>query len=305
MKLQRTLALSIISLFLISFNAFSEEVSKEVKACNNAVNKGDASTALNLAQGILAKNNADYEGLLCKGRAQSLDGKYEDALATLKTAVKSTQNNFALTISHILIGNLHKKFNQTEAAVASYKESLAICAKTGNQTYTHINYNLIGAAYTQAKDFDAALDSYKSSLSIAKNDNERAISFEHLAATYSVLGNHDKAIEYQVKTVVMQKQAGSLTDYADSSLLLGQYFFDAKNYTSAERTYKKLAKFAQDNGGAYYEAKANFHLAETVFANGDKEGAKTLFADANKLAKKIGAKGLASEIDAAQKKLNI
>lgn len=305
MKLQRTLTISIITLFLISFNAFSKEVPEEIKACNDAVNKGDANTALSLAKTILTKNSADHEGLLCKGRAQSLDGNYEDALATLNQAVKSTENNFALTISYILIGNLHKKFNQAEAAVASYKDSLAMCAKTGNQAYTHINYNLIGGVYTQEKNFNAALDSYKSSLGIARNDNERAISFERLAATYSVLGDSDKAIEYQVKTVVMHKQAGSLTDYADASLALGKYFFEAENYSNAERTYKKLAKFAQDNGGAYYEAKANFYLAETMFANGDEEEAKTLFAGANKLAKKIGAKGLASEIDAAQKKLNI
>ncbi|PCI58076.1 MAG: hypothetical protein COB34_05780 [Methylophilaceae bacterium] len=305
MNLQRTLTISIITLFLISFNAFSKEVPVEIKACNDAVNKGDASTALSLAEAILTKNSTNHEGLLCKGRAQGLNGKYEDALATLNTAVKSTENSFALTVSYILIGNLHKKFHQPEAAVASYKDSLGMCAKTGNHAYTHINYNLIGGVYTQAKDFNAALDSYKSSLSSAGNDNERAISFEQLATTYSALGNADKAIEYQVKTVVMQKQAGSLTAYADASLMLGKYFFEAGNYSYAERTYKKLAQFAKDNGGAYYEAKANFYLAETVFANGDEEEAKTLFSDANKLAKKIGAKGLVSEIDAAQKKLNI
>jgi tetratricopeptide (TPR) repeat protein len=305
MKFENALTIALTSLFLISFNAFSAEVSNEVAACNNSINKGDAKMALTQSEAILEKNDKDYEGLICKGRALGLQGKYSEALAAMELAVNSTDDSFAQTISYILIGNLHKANQKTAEAIASYQKSLEICAKDNNQTYTRINHNLIGEVHTEAKDLNAALDSYLLSVRLANNDNERADSFERLAATYNALGNHDKAIEYQVKAVVMQKKAGTLTAYADASLALGKYFFDAESYSNAVRTYKKLAKFAQDNGGAYYEAKANFHMAETMFANGDKDEAKALFVGANNLANKIGAKALASEINAVQKKLNI
>lgn len=304
-KLKNTLITISTLLFLNSFNAFSAEVSAEVKACNDAVNKGDTKAALMQSEAILEKNKTDYEGLLCKGRALAQQGDYKKALAAMETAVNSTEDIFAKTVSYILIGNLHKSNHQPEAAVASYMKSIEMCEKKGNKTYTRMNYNFIGDTYFDEKDLDAALDNYQISVRLANNDNERAESFERLAKTYNARGNHDKAIEFQLKATVMQKQAGSLTAYADSTLLLGQYFYDAKEYSHAERNYKKLAKFAKDNGGAYYEAKANYRLAEAMYANGDKEGAKALFADANKLATKIGAKQLASEIKATQNKLKI
>lgn len=305
MKLQSTLTIFINLLFLITFNAVSAEISADVAACNDALKKGDAQMAITQADAILKNNSADYEGLLCKGRALGLQGNYTEALLTMEQAAKSTKDDFSQLISHILIGNLHQSNQQPKAAIASYTKSLEISEKTANKTYSRINHQLIGDVHFKAKDFNAALDSYSVSTHMANNDNERAESFESLAKTYNALGNHDKAIEYQLKAVVMQKQAGSLTAYADSSLLLGQYFFDAKEYAHAERHYKKLADFAKENGGAYYEAKANYKLAETLFANGDQAAAKTLLIDAANQAKKIGATTLANEIDATQKKLNI
>lgn len=305
MKLENTLKFVIISLFLLSFNAYSAEMTAAVKACNEAVNKQDVKAALMHADLILKENDRDYEALLCKGRALGLQGDYDNALAAMELATASAGDAFSKVIAYILIGKLHESNDKKIEAIESYKKSLAICAETGNQTYSRINHHYIGNVYFEQKDLNAALDSYLVSVSLANNDNERAESFEYLAKTYHALGNHDKAIEFQLKATVMQKQAGSLTAYADSILLLGQYFFDAKEYSHAERNYQKLAQFAKDNGGAYYEAKANYRLAEAMFANGDKEGAKILLTEVTQLAKKIGDKALLAEVEATKKKLNI
>lgn len=305
MKFENALTVVFTALFLMSFNASAVEVSAEIKACNDAVNKGDAKAALMQSEVILKKNSTDYEGLLCKGRALKQQGNYADALAAMELAEQSTDDIFAKTVSFMLIGNLHKANNKVAEAVASYEKSIQMCAKNDNKTYTFINYNLIGDAYYDTKDLNAALEGYQKGLRLAFNDNERAESFENLAKTYNALGDHDKAIEFQLKATVMQKQAGGLTAYADSSLLLGQYFNDAKEYAHAERHYKKLAKFAKDNGGAYYEAAANFGLAQAMFANGDKSAAKALLTSASKQASSIGAKQLAAEIVAKQKALKI
>ncbi|MFW5431898.1 MAG: tetratricopeptide repeat protein [Methylophilaceae bacterium] len=305
MKLQNTLTILTIGLFLISFNSLAKEPSKAIVACNDAVNKGDGAAALQLSEAILKKNASDHEGLLCKGRALGLQNKYTEAITSFEQAIKSTEDSFAQVVSYILMGNLHKTNNKTGEAIVSYNNSLKICAKTNNQTYSRINHNLIGDAHTQAKDLNAALDSYLVGVRLANNDNERAESFEKTAVTYNTLGQYDKAVEFQLKAVLMQQKAGTLTAYADASLALGQYYYNAENYSNAERVYKKLAKFGKDNGGAYYEAKANFRLAEALAANGDKEAAKPLLSNALNQANKIGAKQLASEIDASQKKLNI
>lgn len=305
MKIQNTLTIITIALFSINFNAYAGAPSKAIAACNEAVNKGDSAGAIKLSEGILKKNNADHEGMLCKGRALALDGKVGDALASFEQAIGATEDTFVHTVTYILIGNLYARNGKTAEAVASYQKSLVICTKENNQTYTRINYNLMGEAHTNAKNLPVALDNYKMSVRTANNDTERADSFQRLAKTYDALGDHDKAIEFQVKAVVMQKKSGTLTEYADASLALGDYFVNAKNFSEAERTYEKLAKFGKANGGAYYEARANFHLAEAKAANGDTKTAKTLMTTALDLANKIGAKGLADDIAVSQKKLKI
>ncbi len=305
MILQNTLSSLFIILIILSFNANSEEISQEIKACNAAVNKGDGVKGQQLADTLLEANAKNHEALICKARALGVQNQYAEAVKTFELAASTTNDNFSKTITYILLGNLQTKNNQTADAIASYTKSLDICAKTNNQTYSRINHNLIGDAHKQAKDLNAALDSYLIGVRLSNNDNERAVSFTKTAATYDALGQHDKAVEFQVKAALMQQKAGTLTDYAEALLTLGQYHYNAKDFANAERTYKRLVKLAKDNGGAYYEAKANYRLAEAMVANGDKEGAKPIIAGALKQAKTIGAKQLASEIDMAKKNLNI
>jgi len=305
MNLEKTLTILSITLFSFSLNANAAEVPADVKACNAAVNNGDGAAAVTLAEGILKKNAKDHEGLICKARALGAQKKYEESTQVYQQAIDASKPGFEQVITYILLGNLHNENNKTAEAIASYKESLKACDATQNQTYARINHQLIGDTHVRAKDLNAALDSYLVGVRLSNNDNERAESFGKAAAVYNALGQYDKAVEYQVKTTVMQKKAGALTDYADASLLLGQYHYNAGDHSNSERVYKHLAQFAKDNGGAYYEAKANQGLAEALAANGDKETAKTLLSQALKQANAIGAKQLASEISASKKKLNI
>ena len=164
----------------------------------------------------------------------------------------------------------------------------------------------MGEAHTQNNDLNAALASYLVGYKLTKNDNERADSFdsfERLGITYSALGQHDLAIEYQLKGMLMQQKAGTLDQYADASLALGKVYANAKEYPQAEKTYNKLIRFAKDNGGAYYEAKASYGLAQVAAAKGDTSNAKAMMGDALKIAKNIGDAGLATEIETSIKKL--
>ncbi len=63
---------------------------------------------------------------------------------------------------------------------------------------------------------------------------------------------------------------------------------------------------AGDGKGAvyYYEAVANFYLAETKALTNDKKSANALLTKARNIAKKIGAKDLSDEIDAFDATLN-
>ena len=303
-----TLIKLFITLFFIGFNldniVHAQDVSEKAFACNAALDKGNISNAVSISGEILQLEPNNRDGLLCKGRALGAESKYDAALSALEMAAKQSKPGFEEIISYLLIGNLHKQNNKNAEAIASYEKSLKVSETEKNDKFRLINYNLMGEAHTQNKDLNAALTSYLSGSKLTKNDNERADSFERLGITYSALGQHDLAIEYQLKGMLLQQKSGTLDQYADASLALGKVYANAKEYPQAEKTYNKLIQFAKDNGGAYYEAKASYGLAQVAAAKGDTSNAKAMMGDALKIAKNIGDADLASAIETSIKKLS-
>ena len=297
------------TLFIISFNASAQDLSHKALACNSALDNGNISSAILVADEILQLEPNNRDGLLCKGRAlgaqsPSAQGKYDAALSMLELAAKQSKPGFEEIISYLLIGNLHKQNNKNAEAIASYEKSLKVSETEKNDKFRLINHNLMGEAHTQNKDLNAALTSYLSGSKLTKNDNERADSFERLGITYSALGQHDLAIEYQLKGMLLQQKSGTLDQYADASLALGKVYANAKEYPQAEKTYNKLIQFAKENGGAYYEAKASYGLAQVAASKGDTSNAKAMMGDALKIAKNIGDADLATAIETSIKKLS-
>lgn len=295
-----------IALFLIgfNFNLNAAELPEKIASCTQAINQGDVNKAVNISVEILKADANSRDGLLCKGRALGAQGNYKEALSAFEQGATQSKQPFEKIIDYLLIGNLHKDNKQYPAALASYEKSLAICLQQNNQKYTHINYLLIGETHALNNDLNAAIVNYKLSEKIAMNDNERADSQERLANTYSALGQHDLAIENQIRALLLQRRSGTLDQNANALLEMARIYMAAKEYQNAERAYGKLGQFAKENGGAYYEAKATIGLAQTKLALGDAATAKTLLADAQKTATSIGANDLLNEINLLQSKVN-
>ncbi len=299
--LQNTLNKTFIILFFISLNANANQLAGKISECTIVLNKGDLASAVSVSDEILKLEANNRDGLLCKGRALGAQGKYSEALNKLEMAAKQSQSGFDEIIAYIFIGNLHKNNNKFAEAITSYEKSLKICEAEKNDKFKRINLNFIGDTHTQNNDLNAALTSYLAGSKLAMNDNERAESFERLGATYSALGQHDSAIENQLKATLMQQKSGTLDEYANSSFGLGKVYEKAKEYSNAEKTYSKLLQFSKDNGGAYYEAKANYALGRLKAIAGDATNAKTIMSDALKMAKNLGENDLAAEIEASLK----
>ena len=305
MKISKnTLTLIYSLLFFMSISSNADETADKVSACNAALNRGDLASAISASDAILKHAPNHREGLLCKGRALGAQNNYDAALNTLEMAAKQSKSGFDEILSHIFIGNLHKNNNKNMEAIASYEKSIKICEAEKNDKFKRINLNLIGEAHLQNNNLNAALANYLAGSKLALNDNERADSYERLASTYSTLGQHDSAIEYQLKAVLMQQKAGTLDDYANASYSLGLIYEKAKEYSNAEKSYFKLLQFSKDNGGAYYEAKASYALGKVKTITGDTERAKTAMTDALAIARTIGETKLTSEIETSLKELN-
>ena len=301
--IQVTLILIVNSLFLFSLsaNANTADVAEKLGECTAALNKGDLNTALKISTDLLKLDPKNHDGLQCKGRALGAQGKYAEAVSTLEASAANTTDGFEEIISYLFLGNLHKDNNKNAEAIAAYEKSIKVCVLEKNDKYKRISLNLMAEAQAQNKDFNATLASYLAGFKLAMNDNERADSLERIAVTHKALGQYDQAIEYQLKGVNMQKKAGTLDQYANANLALGDIYIAAKDYTNAEKTFANLAKFSNDQGGAYFEAKADVGLAQTKTASGDVAAAKVFVDKAKTIAKETKDKALEQEIELAIK----
>lgn len=292
-----TLSLLLASQLLIS-NAYAD-LADDAYTCNKASQKGDFSQALMLSEKILQQDNNYRDGLLCKGRALSGLGKTEEGIATIKSAEKLSESSLDHMVALTLLGNMQKSAKNYPEATVNYKQSLSIAESSNSREFQRIDNNLLGEISVESNQIQAGLDYYLAGQKFVANDNERADNYQRLAATYSLLKQHDLAIGSQVRAVIMQKQSGTLDEYANSSIELGRIYMSANDYVNAEKTFNKLIQFSQEHGGAYYEAKATFYAGLAKSASGDHDAAKTLFADASKIAKQVGDAELIKDIDDA------
>ncbi|WP_020168406.1 MULTISPECIES: tetratricopeptide repeat protein [Methylotenera] len=309
MNLENTFKKLFIPLFMMSFNLSAAEVVEKNSvennvSCTQALSAGDINKAMSISTEILKSDAKNREALLCKGRVLGAQGNYAQALNAFELGANVSKEPFEQIITNLLIGNLHRDNKQYDAAIVSYNKSLAMSLQENNQKFSHINYNSIGETYALNNDLKTALTNYEAGLKLAMNDNERADSRERLAATYNAAGEHDLAIEHQVKATLLQERSGTLDQLANSRMELGRIYIAAKEYQNAERTYAKLVQFAKDNGGAYYEAKADIGLAQTKAIIGDKAAAKLLLADSEKIAKSIGDTELIAEVQTSMNQIN-
>lgn len=264
--------------------------------CNDAVNKQDFSKALLIANQLLKAKSKDKDALICKARALSLSGDLALAVKTFDEAKKNTKEPFDQIIIHILEGNAYVLAKKTDEAIIAYQASVDFAIEQNNTNYARIGFNFLGDTYYKTGQFQKALQPYLKAYSLTANDNERGESHENVAITHYRLGDYDKALAYQIKAFNMHDKAGTLDQFANSSITLGNYYRLNKNLAAAENTLNKIIKFTQEQGGAYFEAKASYTLALVKREQGDLEKAKALIEMAKKIATDSGDKALTEEI---------
>lgn len=281
MKFKPTLILLPILLFIKNVYAVSDGAHQ----CNNAYGDGDYKTAEAAAQTALKNNPADREALICQGRIASDLGNLDAALNAFKAADKLSNHPLDRAVISLISGHAYFNAKQYELATTSYQKSLEQAAQARHQPMARSSHIGLANVQFESKQYQAALDTYMVAHKLDANDNDRGQSYEKIAETYHVMGQHDLALEYQIKAYFMHEKAGTLDQFAHTSIELGRYYLAVKNYPRAEFTLNKIIKFAKDNGGAYYEAKGLSILAQVKAENGDLPAAKMLVAEAKAIAK--------------------
>ena len=272
---------------ILAFNLLiiNESMAKDaaLDACDTAVQKRQYTEAVKLAE----QHAKQAEFWLCKGRAQSGLGDNTAAQQSFKQALSLKPEGLDLIAAHMLLGNAQLEAKVHAAALESYQQALKFSEQQNMRRYARVAHNLIGEAYFEMGQYADALKSFEAGEKLALNDDERADSYIHEAMTYQQLQQAEKAIEYQLKGVMMLRKSGTPDQYAEASLTLGQLFTDKKDFVGADKTYQRLMEYAHDNGGEFYEAKTAIQWASSKKAQGDHAAAQQLLQQAHGIAAKL------------------
>jgi tetratricopeptide (TPR) repeat protein len=293
MKLEKTLIAAFILMIFNDVLAGNYSASE----CNKLLNAGNTTAAIDYSKAMLSLNGSDKDALLCQGRAYYAAEDFNKALVAFDLAEKNSNNELDKIVAVFLKANASYALNQKDLSLASYIKALKQSQMIANKAMERLALNAIGDISNNDKDYQAALDWYMQGFKLAANDNERGESAEKVAGAYHGLNKYDLALEYQIKAYLMHDRVGTPDQYAQSSILLGQYYAIVKNYDNAEKTLNKIIKFANEQGGEYYEAKASYVLAKVELARGDTEKAAKLIEKAKLIAKRTQDAALEKEIE--------
>lgn len=292
MTLQKALIVAFSSLFFNNVYAITSDAAD----CNIAFERGDLAAAAISSTKALNANSKDRDALMCKGRVLSAQGDLQGALALFKSADTLSTDAFDRAVIALLSGHAYKAAKEHDLAIASYKSAIENAKQGRHYGFERMASIAIGNIHYEAKQYADALNLYLAANQLDANDNERGESFEKIAANYHALNQDELALEYQIKAFIMHEKVGSLDQFAHSSIELGRCYANVKNYAKAESTLNKIIKFAKEQGGAYYDAKGSYVLAQVKLAMGDAATAKSLIEYAKGIAKRTNDQALEEEI---------
>lgn len=248
--------------------------------CDAAIQNRQYTQAISIAE----KHANQAEFWLCKGRAQFALNQNVAAQESFKQAIARKPEGLDLISAYMLLGNAQLEAKAHAIAIESYQQALKLSEQQEMRRYSRIAHNLIGEAYFEIGQYAESLRAFETGEKLAMNDDERADSYIHEALAYQKMQQTDKAIEYQLKGVLMLRKSGTPDQYAEASLALGKLFAAKKDFVGASKTYQRLMEYARENGGVFYEAKTAIYWAEVKRAEGDTAGADQLMKQAETIA---------------------
>jgi len=278
----------LVSLMLTPCMAMADDA---VQSCQKALSEGNYAQAVQAAQ-----KGSGYEAVMCRGKAQFANSDYINAAMTFAEAEKAAKEPFEQMIATTFLARASQGAGKSDDALAQYDRSLKIAQQIKQKQGVMVNLNESGQLLQAKGDTKAALERFLQAQPYAANDNERSESQQLIAAAYSELGDHDKAIEYQLKSVLMEERSGDADHYLNAKLELAAISAKAKDYTRAQKELDESMKLAQGAGSEYWQARTMLYQSRMERARGNTDQAKVLLQNALNISNKIGAQALGNQI---------
>jgi tetratricopeptide (TPR) repeat protein len=269
----------------------ASQAGNPLETCKKALETRDYATAAQTAS-----SQDSYDGVMCAGRAQQAIGDHSAAESSFGKAEKLANDKYSSMLAITFLARSANSAGKPDEALSHYERSLKLAREISAQQGQWVSLNEMGQIHQERKDFKAALDLYKKASPFASNDNERSESNQLIAAACDQSGDHDHAIEYQLKSVVLEERSGDANQYLNAKLQLALYAIYAKEYNRSNKELSDIIKVSKEGGSLYWEARATLYQSRIEKSRGDQDKSDALLKVASDLASKSGIPSLIEEV---------
>ena len=274
-------------LFLNNVFAYNSE-----NNCEKELSKNDYKKAKQEAEKLI--NNDPYSGNFCMAKVLFSENKAQESIALFEKSEKLAQHPADQMLSIMFKGLAYKENNDLKQALSIFTTGYET-AKLGNSKFVQFERRFLiqmGDVKEKEKDNEKAYEYFAMSLKSSSNDDERAESYDRLAKCAANQGFYDRAREYSLKGSMMYKKSGYLGEFAELTILKGEYEVLDNDYEKGIRTLKELEELCIEAGGDYYLAKTYLKLYKL-----SKEDKDVYLAKAKEVATRIGANDIIKDIN--------
>lgn len=259
--------------------------------CQQALDAGSFAVAAQTSA-----SQKSFDGLMCAGRAQQALGDYAGAAANFVKAEQLADGKYGSVLAITFQARAALAAGHSDEALAQYNRSLKLAHEIKLWQGEWSNLVEIGQIYQDKSDLKTALEKYQESYPYASNDNERSESNQRIAAAYHAQKDYDRAIEYQLKSVLLEASSGDANQYLNARLQLAIYAMDGKDYKISNKELYDIIKVSREVGSLYWEGRATLYLSRLERLQGNVGQSGILLETAGKLATKSGIKSLQEEV---------
>ena len=260
--------------------------------CEKELSNNDYAKAKQEAEKLI--NNDPFSGNFCMAKVLFSENKAQESIALFEKSEKLAQHPADQMLSIMFKGLAYKENNDLKQALSIFTTGYET-AKLGNSKFVQFERRFLiqmGDVKEKEKDNEKAYEYFAMSLKSSSNDDERAESYDRLAKCAANQGFYDRAREYSLKGSMMYKKSGYLGEFAELTILKGEYEVLDNDYEKGIRTLKELEELCIEAGGDYYLAKTYLKLYKL-----SKEDKDTYLAKAKEVATRIGANDIIKDIN--------
>ena len=260
--------------------------------CEKELSKNDYAKAKQEAEKLI--DNDPFSGNFCLAKVFFNENKVSESILLFEKSEKLAQHPANQMLSIIFKGIAYKENNDLKQALSVFTTGYET-AKLGNSKFVQFERRFLiqmGDVKERQKDNEKAYEYFAMSLKSSSNDDERAESYDRLAKCAANQGFYDRAREYSLKGSIMYQKSGFLNEFAELTILKGEYEVLDNDYEKGIRTLKDLEELCIEAGGDYYLAKTYLKLYQL-----SKEDKDLYLAKAKEVATRIGANDIIKDIN--------